>query len=155
MSDSEKGSCLRKILFGGCERNDIGLLLLRIFVGVAFMIHGWPKISGGMEGWTKIGGAMAGFGITFAPAFWGFMAAFTEFCGGLFLVLGLFTRPFSGLIAFTMVVAVFSVHGGQPFKNRELALVYLFCAIMFMIRGGGRFSIDRFIYPDPKNTETN
>ncbi len=73
--------------------SDAGLLILRVGIGVMFMIHGWPKLSGGPEVWVKLGGAIGVFGITFAPTFWGLMAAVSEFAGGLMPALGLRNRP--------------------------------------------------------------
>ena len=73
-------------------RNE-GLLILRIGIGIMFMLHGFPKLTGGTEAWTKVGGALSALGINFAHTFMGFMAAISEFGGGLLLLLGLFTRP--------------------------------------------------------------
>lgn len=131
------------------ERNkDFGLLILRIGIGLAFIfIHGWGKIFGGTELWTKIGGAMSNLGITFAPVFWGFMAAVSEFGGGIFLVLGLFTRTASSFMAFTMIVAM-TQHlvkldsWGRVFYPIEMLAVFL--ALMFL--GAGKFSMDNFIF---------
>ena len=114
---------------------DVGLLILRIGVGVIFIMHGWPKLMGGPDAWTRIGGAIGVFGITFAPAFWGFMAMFAELAGGLFLVLGFLVRPFAMLMCFTMVVAAVSlVKGGQDFAAwshpASLAVVFLSLIIM-------------------------
>lgn len=59
-----------------------GLLLLRIGIGITFILHGWPKLAGGVAYWEAVGKAMEVVGITFAPAFWGFMAGFAETAGG-------------------------------------------------------------------------
>ena len=58
--------------------SNLGLLVLRVGIGVCFMIHGWPKIAGGPEQWTQLGGAVGNFGIPGPTVFWGFMAAFAE-----------------------------------------------------------------------------
>ena len=71
------------------KHRDIGLLLLRVGIGIMFMFHGYPKLAGGSEGWTKLGGALSALGVNFAPTFMGLMAALSEFGGGLLLVLGL------------------------------------------------------------------
>ena len=124
---------------------DHGLLLLRIGIGVMFVLHGWPKVAGGPEFWAKIGGAMGNFGIGFAPTFWGLMAALAEFGGGILLALGLFARPAAASMAFTMLVAT-TVHlsMGEGFKGAshamELGIVFL--ALVFV--GPGRLSLDAF-----------
>ena len=122
---------------------DLGLLILRIGIGIMFMAHGWPKISGGVEKWTALGGSMSSFGIDFAPAFWGFMAAFAEFFGGLLLVLGLWWRPILVLLVITMLVAA-TRHfvAGDGFKGYSHALEagIVFFALIFI--GPGRYSLD-------------
>jgi len=87
---------------------DTGLLILRIGFGGMYLFHGWPKISGGPERWTKVGGAMGNFGIDFLPAFWGFLAAASEFFGGLCLIFGLFFGWAALFMAATMAVAAVS-----------------------------------------------
>lgn len=84
---------------------NIGLLLMRIGLGVMFMIHGFPKISGGPALWERVGQAMGTVGISFFPVFWGLAAALSEFLGGFLLITGIFFRPACGFLAFTMTIA--------------------------------------------------
>ena len=91
---------------------DAGLLVLRVGVGVAFILHGWPKITGSVDDWEAWGQSMAHFGIGFAPAFWGFMAAIAEFVGGIALVIGFAVRPFALLMLITMIVTTVTVVKG-------------------------------------------
>lgn len=122
---------------------DYGLLVIRVGVGVIFMFHGWPKITGGVEMWERLGGAMSVFGIGFAPVFWGFMAAFSEFFGGLLIALGLFSRPAAFLMFFTMVVAsLMHITGGDGFSrfSHPLKLVFVFFGLI--LTGPGKYSID-------------
>ena len=122
---------------------DYGLLIIRVGVGVVFMVHGWPKITGGAEMWTGLGGAMGVIGIGFAPAFWGFMAAFSEFFGGLLLALGLLARPAALFMCFTMVMATLvHVTGGDGFGtiSHPLKLIFVFAGLL--LTGPGKYSID-------------
>jgi len=91
---------------------DFGLLVLRVGMGVMFIFHGWPMLIGGPEVWQKTGAAMAYTGIKAVPVLWGFMAAFSEFFGGIAVILGLFFRPACMLLAVTMAVAA-SMHIGK------------------------------------------
>lgn len=98
---------------GVSERyRDFGLLVLRVGMGVMFIFHGWPLLIGGPAVWEKTGAAIAYVGIKAFPIFWGFMAAFSEFFGGIALILGLFFRPACMLLAITMAVAA-SMHIGK------------------------------------------
>ena len=92
-----------------------GILLLRLGIGVMFIIHGFPKLAGGPSGWTGLGGSMKVIGIDFLPIFWGFMAAATETFGGFLLVVGLFYRPACILLVFTMIIAA----SGTFWKRRR------------------------------------
>src|ERR1700674_1376855 len=89
----------------------MGLLLLRVVTGAAFMFHGWYKIQspGGAFGWmgaeAPVPGVLQG------------LAVLSEFGGGLALILGLLTPLASLGIACTMIVALAMVHlpHGDPF----------------------------------------
>lgn len=116
----------------------VGLLILRVSVGLIFMWHGFPKMFGGVEKWEKLGGAMSLIGIDFFPTFFGFMAAFAEFFGGLMLVLGLFTPVAAALLAFTMLIATIR-HGLADGLHPFLAM-WVFVSLIFS--GAGCYSID-------------
>lgn len=123
---------------------NIGLLILRIGLGISFMFHGYPKVFGGPEMWEQVGEAMQAIGINFAPVFWGFMAGITELFGGLFLLLGLFFRPALSLLIIVMAVAASShFSAGDSFSDLshsiELAIVFL--SLLFM--GPGKHSLDK------------
>jgi len=125
---------------------NLGLLILRIGIGIIFMFHGYPKLTAGPEMWTWLGNQMSYLGITFWPAFWGCIAACTEFFGGLFLILGFYTRIASFFMACMMFVAtVMHVSKGDGFKIFSHPLSMLIVFIALFIAGSGRYSIDRYI----------
>ena len=120
-----------------------GLLVLRIGIGVIFVFHGFPKLMGGVETWTQLGSTMSVMGITFAPVFWGFMAAATEVGGGLFIIFGLLHRLVALMLIFTMVVALLvHVAAGDPFAVYSNALKALVVFVAFAISGPGIYSLD-------------
>ena len=120
-----------------------GLLVLRIGIGIIFIIHGLPKLMGGVETWTQLGGTMSMVGISFAPAFWGFMAAATEVFGGLFIILGLLHRLTALFLVFTMIIALLMhVMLGDPFTIYSNALKALVVFIALVITGPGKYSLD-------------
>jgi len=125
---------------------DAGLLLFRLGIGGMFMWHGFPKILGGVEKWAALGKTMATFGITFAPAFWGFMSGFAEFVGGLLIVLGLFYRFASLLLVFNLGVAFVSqmIDGKGLMKaSQSLEDGFSFLAAAFV--GPGKYSLDEYL----------
>lgn len=121
-----------------------GLLLLRIGLGVMFIIHGFPKLSGGPNGWTGLGGSVKVIGIDFLPIFWGFMAAATETFGGFLLIVGLFFRPALILLIFTMIIAAlvhFGKGDGLAGASHAIELGIVFFALIFI--GPGKYSVDK------------
>jgi len=125
---------------------DLGLLILRVGLGAAFIAHGWPKLMAGPEVWKGLGGAMALFGVRFAPEFWGLCAALAEAAGGLCFALGLFFRPAALSLAVTMAVA-FAMHFGKgdPFKVYSHALEAGFVFAGMFLVGPGKYAVDRVL----------
>lgn len=118
------------------------LLLLRLVVGLAFMYHGWGKIQAPFS-WMGPDAPV--------PGFFQLLAAISEFGGGLALILGAVTSLAMLGLAITMLVAT-AMHAfvmKDPFvatgpgqSSYELALVYFCVALMFMVIGPGKYSVD-------------
>lgn len=121
----------------------IGLLLLRLVVGLAFMIHGWGKIQSPFN-WM---GPQAP-----VPGIFQALAALSEFGGGLALILGALVPLASLGLFFTMLVATLfhAVAQKDPFVSKggpsyELALVYLVIAVVMLTTGPGLYSVDAWL----------
>ncbi len=119
------------------------LLLIRLIAGTAFALHGWGKMQHPFS-W------MPPEAPVHIPGFFQFLAAFSEFGGGIAWVLGLLTPLASLGIGFTMTVAVYFhlIVRHDPFVNPtggmsyEPALVYLGIAILILALGPGKYSLD-------------
>jgi len=131
---------------------NFGLFIMRVGLGLMMIMHGYPKLAGGPVMWAGLGNSMTEMGVHFAPSFWGFMSAATEAVGGLFLVLGLWTRPVCLFLLIDMIVASFHhFHVGalqhsstQDTLNQAshaIELAFVFFGLIFL--GPGRFSIDK------------
>lgn len=129
---------IKSVLFSGDADANLGLVLLRVFVGAAMMTHGIPKMFGGLDPFT---GMVAKLNIP-APAIMALIAALAESLGALLLVLGLATRPAAALLSITMAVAAFVALSGSPFDERELPLFYLCATLLFLFKGAGKWSFD-------------
>ncbi|MBC6699462.1 DoxX family protein [Hymenobacter puniceus] len=128
--------------------HDLGLLLLRVGIGVMFTVHGYPKLIGGPEAWVKVGSVMKVVGIDFAPAFWGFMAAVAEAVGGQLLALGLFFRVACALLLGTMLMAtVQHLSAGDGFSGYSHALESAILFLGLLLSGPGRLSLDQLLFP--------
>lgn len=120
---------------------DAGLLILRLAIGISFILHGYPKLLGGPEKWAGLGQAGPGsLGIHFWYPFWGFMAAVAEGFGGLALVLGVGTRVFLPLMFLTMVFATgFHLTSGQGSPSGAIEYAVIFIGLS--LTGPGRYRV--------------
>lgn len=109
--------------------------LLRIVIAFTFALHGFQK-------WFGLFGATKA---VFPSLSW--FAGGIETLGGVLLFLGLFTRPVAFVLSGEMAVAYFLRHsprGFWPIRNGgELAVVYCFVFLYFVLAGPGSWSLDR------------
>ena len=128
--------------------SSLAALILRVGLGLALIPHGAQKLFGwfGGYGLEGTGQWMASIGLQ-PGMLMAALAGSAEFFGGLALVLGLLTRPAAALTAFTMLVAIFSVHIGNGFfmsnNGYEYGFVLLVASLSLLVSGGGRLSLDR------------
>jgi putative oxidoreductase len=80
-----------------------------------------------------------------APELFAWAAGLSELLGGICIAVGLGTRINSIILTITMAVAVFARHHGHPFYIKEIAAIYLACAVFFAFSGAGKYSLDRFL----------
>ncbi len=122
--------------------NDWGILILRVFLGFAFLVHGLPKIKDLKQ--TSQNFEMMGFkpGNFFGPSI-----ALLEFFGGIALILGAFVQTLALLFAIEMLVATFwKIKKGNGFVGGyEFDLSLLVIALMLLVSGSGPFSIDGYL----------
>jgi putative oxidoreductase len=118
-----------------------GALCMRLALGISMAVHGYGKVvpHGALNHHAHY---VASLGI---PYWLGYISAWTEFAGGILLIVGLLTRFVAALIAINMLVALFfvGIHQGFGIYNYILALVAL--ALMLTFYGPGSLSLDRKI----------
>jgi putative oxidoreductase len=123
--------------------------ILRIALGAVLIPHGCQKLFGLFGGMGLSGNAALFDRLGYSPGlFWGTLVGCTELIGGILLVLGLFTRFAAAAVLIFMIVAVkFTSAKGFFWSNggSEYALLIGICALYFLIRGGGPWSLDRTI----------
>lgn len=128
----------------------IGALFLRVPVGIILTAHGAQKLFGWFGGYGLEGTGQWMASIGLEPGFlMALLAGAAEFFGGLALIFGLLTRPAALVSAFTMVVAIFSVHSSNGLfmanNGYEFALSLLAATAALTALGGGRLAIDNAI----------
>ena len=123
------------------------LSVLRIVAAFLLMQHGAQKVFGVLVP-TPAPGAPSSHG-TFVLLSLPGVAGILEFFGGLFLLLGLLTRPVAFILSGLMAVAYFMSHapgGFWPILNRgELAALYSFVFLYLAAAGGGEWSLDHLL----------
>jgi putative oxidoreductase len=119
----------------------IGLLVLRVWVGLIMAFsHGLGKL-------TNFGQRSANFAdpLGVGSPFSLSLVVFAEFFCSLALVLGIFARGAVIPLIITMLVAAFVIHGDDPFRKKELALMFLAPFVTVLITGPGKYSLDRLL----------
>ena len=120
--------------------------VLRIIVGLCIAFgHGLGKMTGGSEKWLVIGSlGLKSIGVESFHTFFGFMASFSEFVGGILLAIGFLVRPSAILLTITMAFAVLFHFKAGEFG--EFAAIYGILFLYFGLTGPGRFSIDSKLF---------
>jgi putative oxidoreductase len=134
---------------------DLSILLARLALGLYFAIAGWRKIAGGVS--KFVDGPFASTSPDFIPAAllrpYGYVLPFLELLAGVLLVLGLFGRVAAGLMVLmllSILIALITqagnlsanVNSGTPFHANY---VFLTLALLLMLIGPGRFSLDALL----------
>jgi len=120
---------------------NIGLLLMRLSFGALMLFaHGVPKL--GKLGADPIEFADP-FGLGAAPSL--VLAVGAEVGCSILLIIGLGTRVATVPLMITMLVAAFIIHGDDPFRKQEFALLYFFRYLRLLCTGPGAFSLDHVL----------
>ncbi|MCD8539684.1 MAG: DoxX family protein [Leadbetterella sp.] len=129
---------LKKLRSAAPVSLDLGLLILRFFSFGFMLTHGWPKFQKVVAGNFQFGDPV-GLGSGFSLG----LAVFAEFFCAILVMLGLFTRTALLFNAVTMLIAAFVVHASDPFKTKELALIYLVISVALIFTGPGKYALDK------------
>jgi putative oxidoreductase len=131
------------------SRVSAGLFFTRLVAGVALILHGWPKVGRGLTSWMGENSPV--------PGWLQFLAVASEVGGGAALILGLLTPIASFGVFCTMAYATYTHIGrGDPFvgsgSSYEKALMLLTVAVLMIIAGPGKFSLDYLLFGRKRDT---
>ena len=125
-----------------------GLAILRIVLGIAFAVHGWSKLSGGVDG---VAGFFGSLGIP-VPTLIAWVVTIVELVGGLLLIVGALTQIVGILLFINMIGAIVYAYlsRGAPFIENgaiswEKEAVFAAAALCLVLSGPGAWSVDNVV----------
>lgn len=119
----------------------IGLLVLRLAVGVLMAQHGYQKLIN----FSAIEPKFMEF-LGFSQSISLGLVVFAEFFCSLLLIAGLFTRMAALPLIVAMSVAAFHAHHGEIFGDGEKAFLFLAVYITLLLTGAGQYSADSALF---------
>ena len=140
---------ISKLLFENSEQK-LSNFILRASLGVILAAHGAQKLFGWFGGYGLEGTGQWMTSIGLEPGYlMALLAGSAEFFGGIALIVGLLTRPAAIVSAFTMLVAMLSVHWSNGFflsnGGIEFSLALMTASITVALQGAGKLSLDQLI----------
>lgn len=129
------------------QRTAWGLLLVRVVVGLSFILHGLSKFQMGLD---QVAGWFGSMGI---PAILAYVVAYLELLGGIGLILGVGTRLWAALLSIVMIGATLKVKaangflGGENGPGYELEVLLLVMLVLLAAAGRTPFSLGQLLSP--------
>ncbi|MFZ2906120.1 MAG: DoxX family protein [Cyclobacteriaceae bacterium] len=117
---------------------EVGYLLVRVCFGLFLVTHGWAKVSNFKEYSAGFSDPF-GFGSNASLV----LTIFAECICAIAIALGFFTRLASIPVLITFSTIFFIIHGSDPFGDKELAAVYLVLSVGTLLKGSGKYSLDK------------
>jgi putative oxidoreductase len=123
----------------------LALAVVRLALGLIMVVHGAHKVFGGLHQFTQ---NVAHMGL---PVWLGYVAAFTEFLGGILVLAGFFTRAAAFAICIELCVAIWKVHwhngltGSPDRPGYEFPLAVAALAFALIFFGAGAISFDHVL----------
>jgi putative oxidoreductase len=131
------------------ETLGLGLLLVRLVIGLIMAAHGASKLFGWFGGYGLRGTGQFFEQIGFQPgAVFAAAASISEILGGLLVALGFLGPIGPALMVSVMIVATITAHWGQGLfapKGVELPLLYAVGALGLAMTGFGQYSLDNWL----------
>ena len=122
---------------------DFGLLLLRVSVGVLFILYTAPALMGGPSAWAHFGAGARNWGIHSHFQIWGFVVALLACIGGVLVIFGLFFRPAVLILLVFAIGHAIGVKHGSGFRTAlpSIEMCFVLAGILFV--GPGKYSVDK------------
>ena len=122
---------------------DFGLLLLRVSVGVLFILYTGPALMGGPSAWAHFGAGARSLGIHSHLQLFGFLAALLGCIGAVLIIFGLFFRPGVLVLLVLAIGHAIEVKHGSGFRNALPFIEMCFVLLGILFVGPGKYSVDK------------
>jgi putative oxidoreductase len=122
---------------------DFGLLLLRVSIGVLFIVFTVPVLMSGPASWAYFGAGARNLGIHSHFQLWGFLGALLGCIGGVLLIFGLFFRIGVLLLLVLAIGHAIGVKHGSGFRVAlpSIEMCFVLAGVLFV--GPGKYSVDK------------
>jgi putative oxidoreductase len=129
---------------------NILLLILRLWLGYRLITASLSSVTGILTSANERAFFAKWFGeeLHFPfPVLMAFLAKGSELAGGIFLILGLFSKASASLVAFTMLIATLTANLGKDFViDGGFTISYFMFALIFIVWGAGKYSLDYLLF---------
>ena len=122
---------------------ETGLLLIRVSVGLLFILYAAPALMGGPKAWAQFGAGAANFGMHSHGQFWGLLGSLLGCLGGVLMIFGLFFRIGVLLVLLLAVAHASTVYNGPGFRVALPSLEICFVLVGILFIGPGKYSVDK------------
>jgi putative oxidoreductase len=123
--------------------SDFGLLLLRVSIGILFILYTAPALMGGLSAWAHFGAGARNWGIHSHFQIWGFLGALLGCVGGVLMIVGLFFRVGVLLLLVLAIGHAIGLTHGSGFRIAlpSIEMCFVLAGILFV--GPGKYSVDK------------
>jgi putative oxidoreductase len=122
---------------------EAGLLLLRVSLGIVFIIYAAPALMGGPKAWAQFGAGASHFGFHSHSQFWGFVGSLLGCLGGVLMIFGLLFRVGVLLILLLAIPHAITVCHANPFRVALASIEMCFVLVSVLFIGPGKYSVDK------------
>lgn len=122
---------------------EFGLLLIRVSIGILFILYAAPALFGGPSAWTHFGAGARNWGFHSHFQVWGLLAAFLCCLGGVLMIFGLFFRIGVLLVLVLAVGHAIGVSKGSGFRIALPSIEMCFVLAGLLFVGPGAYSVDK------------
>jgi putative oxidoreductase len=122
---------------------EAGLLLIRVSVGLLFILYAAPALIGGPKAWAHVGVGAGHFGLHSHFQIWGFLGSLLGCLGGVLMIFGLFFRIGVLLVLLLAVGHALAVCKGTGFRVALPSIEMCFVLAGMLFIGPGKYSVDK------------